>query len=848
MKKTINKLIMLAILFIVVVAAYFILSYEPKKEEVEIMGGATLPIITMSMDNSDINVLHGYVMNMNGCYMRDSVTPLPTDHKVNIKVNTYGSKVNKISFEVRSLDTTRLVENTEVSDWSTDGNTVQAVLTLSNLMDANKEYLLKITLATDSHDEIYYYTRVLNAYNSVYKDQMSFAYQFSDATFDKDKAEDYVNYIEPNASQDNTNLGHVTIYSNFNQLTWGKLAPTKVTTPIVTLKELNGDIGCYELKYQVKAKSDNDADEHYNVTEFFRIRTANNKIYLLSYERTMDQVFEPSTDVITASKIDLGVSSTEDTDYTMDEKGTYIGFSKERELWCLDTDKDQILSLFTFTDSSDDGVRDTYDQHGVKLIKIDKDGNADFIVYGYMNRGEHEGMTGVTLYQYKKKTKTVNEVLFIPSEKPYQILKETLGQLAYVNQDNMLYIMLDDNIYSIDLTGEEFVKVVSGLKEGSFVINRKNSMIAWQEGDSVYNASAINVLNLDTGTDYRIDAGEGQKIRVLGFMENDLVFGIANQSDILTDQNGQTTFPMQELRIVSGDTQEVLISYHKDGIYITEATMQTEMINLKRVTKNEDESGYTATDDDQIINNQPEEQDQKITISSETSDRKKKTVSMNLTSQINTANSFEITTPVEVLFNKSNDLTIPPEESANKNYYVYGKGKLLEIYNSAILAIQRADTESGVVTDDNQNVVWLRGIRPSKASVTGTSITASADTATHAALCIDAILQINEVSVDVSGQLAAGKTPVTILDENLDGRGLDLTGCTLAQVLYLVSVGQPVMGAVNGDDQVLITGYDANYVYYINPTSGETDFGTTASVQSMFEQAGNKFVSVTDKN
>ena len=39
-----------------------------------------------------------------------------------------------------------------------------------------------------------------------------------------------------------------------------------------------------------------------------------------------------------------------------------------------------------------------YDQHAIKIISMDKDGNTTFAVYGYMNRGEHEGEVGAAIY------------------------------------------------------------------------------------------------------------------------------------------------------------------------------------------------------------------------------------------------------------------------------------------------------------------------------------------------------------------------------------------------------------------------------------------------------------------
>lgn len=46
---------------------------------------------------------------------------------------------------------------------------------------------------------------------------------------------------------------------------------------------------------------------------------------------------------------------------------------------------------------------------------------------------------------------------------------------------------------------------------------------------------------------------DGQKIRALGFINEDFVYGMANDSDILKDISGNEVFAMHTVRIVSID-------------------------------------------------------------------------------------------------------------------------------------------------------------------------------------------------------------------------------------------------------------------------------------------------------
>ena len=71
-------------------------------------------------------------------------------------------------------------------------------------------------------------------------------------------------------------------------------------------------------------------------------------------------------------------------------------------------------------------IRENYDEHAIRILKADEGGSIDFVVYGYMNRGEHEGQVGVSVCHYDCVTNTVEEMLFIPTTLSYQVVKEQL--------------------------------------------------------------------------------------------------------------------------------------------------------------------------------------------------------------------------------------------------------------------------------------------------------------------------------------------------------------------------------------------------------------------------------------
>ena len=60
---------------------------------------------------------------------------------LNFTVDTFGREITGISTEVRSIDGSRLIENSEVTGWKANGKSFSVSLTLKDLIDTNTQYL-----------------------------------------------------------------------------------------------------------------------------------------------------------------------------------------------------------------------------------------------------------------------------------------------------------------------------------------------------------------------------------------------------------------------------------------------------------------------------------------------------------------------------------------------------------------------------------------------------------------------------------------------------------------------------------------------------------------------------------
>ena len=74
------------------------------------------------------------------------------------------------------------------------------------------------------------------------------------------------------------------------------------------------------------------------------------------------------------------------------------------------------------------------------------------------------------------------------------------------------------------------------------------------------------------------------------------------------------------------------------------------------------------------------------------------------------------------------------------------------------------------------------------------------------------------------------------------GTVIDLTGCTLDNVLYEVSAQRPVIAKTGENSSVVIVGYDEYNTYLYDPATGQiSPYGMNDST-ALFESAGNVFL------
>ena len=158
--------------------------------------------------------------------------------------------------------------------------------------------------------------------------------------------------------------------------------------------------------------------------------------------------------------------------------------------------------------------------------------------------------------------------------------------------------------------------------------------------------------------------------------------------------------------------------------------------------------------------------------------------------------------------------------------------------------VKAADKDMGIVVDNKQRNIWKRTKSAYVNPFTNIAVGSSDADASLAAQALSAMLVREGENVEVHSLLEAGQSPVSVLSGALkDATILDLTGCTLEEVLYFVSNGSPVYVRTGAEEAKLIVGYDAANVFVYDPGSGSTKKTGRNDAAEEFEAFGNVFIS-----
>ncbi len=878
MKKKINVLVRVIVMIMVfVITIYFVNIFENRnyKNLAKEMNDAELPLAYVSYGDTLLNCMHGYTSDVDITLLRDSITPIDEQKHIEILVQNDKKYASGYSYEIRSIAGDSLVEKGDIE--AADNDSGYDKLDINVRMDLKKdmEYMLVVKASSEKGLAASYYTRIVVNDDYHEAELLKAVQDFHDASFDFNALETesvigtYKTEYTGASTGDSFGLGHVNLANDYADIMWDGLKPTVVSDINIYIKEIDVNYAVIEMEYKASSITDQDVTSYYAVKEFYKagyslVEVSDSeaggedsygdasyeeeysytdeesqggqaeeashtepKITMFSYDRYVDEYFDRTGIDALNNVYEIGIVSSDDLEYRYVENNKKIAFVRNGQLWMYDYDQGEITRVYSFC--ADDYTEDaaTYDAHNINIMEFADDGNLTFSVYGYMNRGDHEGKLGIGLFTFDYSTLEVDELLFVECNVPYEAMKTETSRLTYYDGQKFYY-MMGGKVNAVDIKNRKQSYIAENLSAGDVKVSADMSVMAFGENEDQSRNTMITLMNMKTGNSYDITAGDGECLICYGFKDSDMVYGVSDIADAGVDadlesfsetkysEESRDNIPAKRLYIVGSDGSQIK-EYAKDGCYLMQVDVNA---NLLYLTRGEKSNGkFVAIKDDFITFKE---------------DDSKQTIGTVHNSSITGYDRLYFTVPENIYLSYIPNLNITKEKIDDQNssmimtierekvtYHVYDNLGLSKIYDVAGDAINYAESVAGIVVSSDGEVIY-RKMESQEYNTIAAGIFHHSTGTVDASLtdCLYMVLNYQGVQV-TEDEIKQYSDPMTILNTLGKKKGINVTGLSLDMLLGYVSDGIPVISRIDDGRYVLIVSYNDEDVRYYDPVENK---------------------------
>ena len=171
------------------------------------MKEATFPLISFEVEGEEMNLLRGHAANLDAQVIRECITPVTSERSITINIKTGESDVKKLKYQIFTIEG-REKESDDITVLEDSKGRKRITLSLRENYEVGDEYILKLTLITNTSKRIYYYTRLKYYENDKLHEKIDFVNNFHKSLLDKNgrHGEDLLGWLEPSRDGDNTNF------------------------------------------------------------------------------------------------------------------------------------------------------------------------------------------------------------------------------------------------------------------------------------------------------------------------------------------------------------------------------------------------------------------------------------------------------------------------------------------------------------------------------------------------------------------------------------------------------------------------------------------------------------------
>lgn len=782
----------------------------------------TLPYVYVQFDGKVINRTCGYTQTMSTSLMRDGIVPLNDNRGVTVLVDDEGEYGESFTYELRSIAGDSLVERGEAVAGNVVDGRKRYDVNFRMDMQPNREYVFVFIITSKEGKEVRYYNRVVNLSEQYAKQLVEYATDFHNTTFVKkvNEAEGNIVFDNLKASKAGTtsSLAHVDLNATYEQITWGGLSPIVVTGVVPTITEIDKEYAVIHMSYIVECMN-NKKSHYYQIDEYYNMtydRSAES-VDLLAFDRYQESFFDSGYISKDRNSISMGVTN-EPAEYVASEDYSVLAFVRLGQLWTYNYNTNELTNIFSFPQDSFSDARTLNTNLDINIADMDQDGNIYFVVYGYMNRGEHEGKNGMSLYYYSAEKMRTQELFFVECDESYDIMKKETGRFTYYNEQvDEFYYLLDETLYKVSLENMTQTAIADEIPSAKYLVSANRKLVAYPNAAEDEQVTAITIQNFETGQSYEKTCANGDLLLALGFVENDLIYGCAHGGDVITTSDGQAILPLYEMYIM-GDDGAQKKDYLKDGVYIMNASVDDDTIYLTRARK---QNQFFEEIDQDYISYKREENNKMITTTSTYDSYAWDVLDVVFPSNFylsDTINYRKTKYSRSELYKEMQVTT----KTRDGIYYVFDNAGYKGEYETAGSAITRVvDDEAGLVVDSNGNTVY-RCLAADSYNTVADAIkeTPNADVNQSLLTCAYMCAQYAGGTLELGDAISSG-TFEKVFEEYTNGVGINISGISLSTALYFLDRDIPFVASIDDGRYVLVISYNSTHIRYYDPVLGE---------------------------
>lgn len=828
---------------ILAVGVFFVNQYLSRKQggNMTVLDQPSYPVMQISMEKGDYNLMPAYENEIDISLVRNQVSLINAKKELGLKLYCYDYDITAIQYVLfESTPKEPLEEGTLNQLERNEENICTGTIKLEKNLEKGKNYFLQLTVRLDEDTKTFYYTQLQNGSEYHLANYLTFVSNFHRDIFTSDNMEKYAIYLEPSSASTNKSLANVNIESTMSSIFYGPLVMNPQTEAQIKVKEINKTYAVLEAESFASATDKNNVTQYYRITETFKLRYAQERMYLLDYQRQMGALFNGTLIDEQNNDLGIGIQDQDRVSYQYSDDGKKLSFVNEGQLWYYDYSKSKAYKIYSIHSENLADVHNIAGGSDLRILKMDKKGNITFLVFGYMRRGSYEGKNGIAIMQYDVSENYSKEIVFLETSVPFDTMRRGLSKCVYLNSKDKLYCLLDGDLHRIDIHEGTDDLIASDVMNESLTVTKEGNMIALEEYQDKTKNKKIDVMNLETGDKFQVNCQNEERIRAVGFINEDFIYAIADRSDISYKNSGELQFPAKEIRIVDAEGKEVK-SIANQGKYIINSTIDGTVIEMQTAKKKGNQF-HTSNKKEYVRYKQdPQKEDVSLVYTNSSSHWNQLFFSFAGRVYVKVCPEIIETTMEAPL--KRFVVELKKGEMHQVRFFTYAQGQMVNEYATLTEAIKMADKKRGNVIDHEENVLWQCAFMD-YAKVPGmTEVEKASDDKKSFKACMRMFAKVtgkdpDKVIVDTSKYSIP-----ELITMNTGKKGLNMSGCSLDEVLYYVDLGAPILTKLTDLRYVIVMSYNSERIRYLDPVTGESTVMDRQEITRLLKARGNYFYS-----